>query len=121
LLILILPPSSVEYNNFGDKGTAAITAAIRSHPGALCTVHGVNLGSTDPHLPLELQCTTENGRILDFYRDLQNAGVVSRRCRLLLLGVGGVGKTTLARRLGTGGPSGGPPGVTHGALQRTCA
>ncbi len=98
---------------------AVLAAAIRLHPRALRHLDGVDLCLADPVLPLELR-RADNGRILDFYRDLQKAGVVSRRCRMMLLGIGGVGKTTLARRLVTGGPGDGPPGMTHGAMQCTC-
>jgi hypothetical protein len=70
----------------------------------------------DPELPLE-QRSKGNCAMLNYYRDLQTAAVVSRRCRLMLLGTGGVGKTTLANRLVTGAPSASPVDVTHGVLQ----
>ncbi len=43
-----------------------------------------------------------------------------RRCRVMLVGNGGAGKTTLAGRLTTGGPPV-PSTVTYGVLQRTLA
>ncbi len=45
--------------------------------------------------------------------------VVHRRCRIMLIGNGGAGKTTLARRLATGSPPEISAAVTHGVLQRT--
>jgi hypothetical protein len=108
---------SLSYNGIGDKGGAALVSALRAHPGALLDLNGVDLGKCDPDLPLELQ-GAYNTAILKFYRDLACGPVVSRRCRVMLLGTGGVGKTTLAHRLVTGGPAERPTDVTHGVLQR---
>jgi GTPase SAR1 family protein len=73
----------------------------------------------DPQLPLELR-GKGNKEVLSYYRDLlAAASVVSRRCRVMLLGTGGVGKTTLAHRLVTGSPATHSADVTHGVLQRT--
>jgi hypothetical protein len=106
------------HQSIGDAGCVAITAAIRRHPGILTTFEGVDLGKSDPQLPLELQGQS-NRAVLDYYRDLRAAAVVSRRCRVMLLGTGGVGKTTLAHRLVTGRPAAHSADVTHGVLQRT--
>ena len=81
----------------------------------------MDLSKVDGMLPPELQ-GANNADILDHYRgQLRDATVVSRRCRLMLLGNGGVGKTTLARRLVTGSPDAQlvpDTHVTHGALLR---
>lgn len=76
---------------------------------------------TDHDLPLELK-RGSNHAILTYYRDLHSQPtVVSRRCRVMLLGNGGVGKTTLAQRLVHGRPSvGANTATTHGVLQRRC-
>jgi hypothetical protein len=77
----------------------------------------MDLSKVDGMLPLELKGAS-NADILDHYRDLlRDVTVVSRRCRLMLLGNGGVGKTTLAHRLVTGAPPVSDPQVTHGVLQ----
>ncbi len=44
---------------------------------------------------------------------------VNRRCRIMLVGNGAAGKTTLAYRLVKGRPPYPYPGITHGMLQRT--
>ncbi len=108
---------SLSNYHIGDEGGAALVSALRAHPGALVTLMGVHLHDCDPDLPLELR-RTDNTTILNYYRDLAPAPVVSRRCRVMLLGTGGVGKTTLAHRLVTGGPAERPADVTHGVLQR---
>ncbi len=105
-------------NSIGAEGAAAIARTLREHPGALRDLRGLELCTADPDLPLELMLS-DNAVILDYYRDLNPGAVVSRRCRLMLLGTGGAGKTTLASRLATGAPvAGDAPGVTHGVLQR---
>ncbi len=109
---------SLDGNSIGAEGAAAIARSLREHPGALRELHGLELCTADPDLPLELK-RSDNAAILSYYRDLSPGTVVSRRCRLMLLGTGGSGKTTLARRLATGAPvAEGAPGVTHGVLQR---
>jgi hypothetical protein len=111
---------SLEENDIGAEGAAAIAAAVRASPGVLRYLQGIDLRTADPHLPLELKAS-ENWPILEFYRDLlRSDAVVSRRVRVMLLGVGGVGKTTLANRLASGAPDDAVVPVTHGALQRTC-
>jgi hypothetical protein len=110
---------SLDYNNIGAESGAALATALRNSPGALQRVLGVDLSKVDPHLPLELH-GKDNGDVLNYYRDLLAATpVVSRRCRVMLLGTGGVGKTTLAHRLVTGLPATHSADVTHGVLQRT--
>ncbi len=109
-------------NKIGAGGASAIAGALRAHPGVLRDVEGIHLAAADPDLPLELK-RADNERILDFYRDLlRSPQVVSRRCRVMLLGTGGVGKTTLANRLqvATGALCDAAVSVTHGTLQRTC-
>jgi hypothetical protein len=109
---------SLEDHGIGDEGAAAMSRSLREHPGALRKLYGLDLCTADPDLPLELK-RSDNYAILDYYRDLSPGTVVSRRCRLMLLGTGGAGKTTLARRLTTGAPvAAGAPDVTHGVLQR---
>ncbi len=109
---------SLDGNAIGPEGGAALARALRAHPGALLNLISVTLREHDPDLPLELQ-RADNTAILNYYRDLAtHAPVVSRRCRVMLLGTGGVGKTTLAHRLVTGGPAERPADVTHGVLQR---
>jgi hypothetical protein len=118
LLCVGLLRGSLHSNGIGDEGGAALVRALRAHPGALVSLVGVDLCKCDPDLPLELQ-QAYNTAILKYYRDLAtHAPVVSRRCRVMLLGTGGVGKTTLAHRLVTGGPGERPVHVTHGVLQR---
>jgi hypothetical protein len=96
---------------------SALVAALRAHPGALQGPHGLNLHPADPDLPLELK-GADNATILNHYRDLlSESSVVSRRCRVMLLGTGGVGKTTLAQRLVTGSPLDSAT-TTHGVMQR---
>ncbi len=101
------------------RGYRAPIAIVRAHPGVLRRLDGLDLRVADPHLPLELK-GADNSTIFDYYRDLlSEPSVVSRRCRVMLLGNGGVGKTTLAQRLVTGSVT--PPGTTtttHGVLQR---
>ncbi len=96
-----------------------MAAALRAHPGVLRQLDGLDLHEVDPDLPLELK-GADNATILDYYRDLlSEPSVVSRRCRVMLLGKGGVGKTTLAQRLVTGIPiQPGSTHTTHGVLQR---
>jgi hypothetical protein len=102
----------------GEEGGAALVRALKAHPGALVGLFGVALCECYPDLPLELRGAS-NKAILNYYRDLAaQSTVVSRRCRVMLLGTGGVGKTTLAHRLVTGGPAERPTDVTHGVLQR---
>ncbi len=108
---------SLYNNDIGDAGVAALVRALRAHPGALVGLVCVDLCKRDPDLPLELR-RANNDDILNYYRDLSPAPIVSRRCRVMLLGTGGVGKTTLAHRLVTGGPAERPADVTHGVLQR---
>jgi hypothetical protein len=108
---------SLNNNGIGPEGGAALARALRAHPGALESVIGVDLREHDPDLPLELREASDTA-ILNYYRDLAPAPVVSRRCRVMLLGTGGVGKTTLAHRLVSGGPAARPTDVTHGVLQR---
>ncbi len=77
------------------------------------------LSYVDPLLPLELR-GSGNEDVLDYYRDLQYGATRSRRCRLMLLGAGGAGKTTLVRRLVTGAPVNiGSTTITHGIEQST--
>ncbi len=105
-------------NGIGVEDAAAIARTLREHPGALRHLDGLDLRTADPDLPLELK-RSGNAAILDYYRDLSPGMVVFRRCRMMLLGTGGAGKTTLASRLATGAPvADGAPGVTHGVLQR---
>jgi hypothetical protein len=101
------------------RGHGALIAALRAHPGVLRRLDGLHLRVVDPDLPLELK-GADNATILDYYRDLlSEPSVVSRRCRVMLLGNGGVGKTTLAQRLVTGTPiQPGSTDTTHGVLQR---
>ncbi len=110
---------SLSSNDFGAEGGAALATALRNSPGALQRLSGVNLSKADPLLPLELH-RKDNKEVLNYYRDLLAAApVVSRRCRVMLLGTGGVGKTTLAHRLVSGSPATHSADVTHGVLQRT--
>jgi hypothetical protein len=111
---------SLDNNSIDAQGESALAAALRAHPWSLVKLSGIDLGQADPDLPLELRWANDE-HILDYYRDLQSAPVLSCRARVLMLGVGGAGKTTLARRLAGGSPSAHPIDVTHGALQRTCA
>ncbi len=106
-------------NSLGEEGSAALAQALRRHPGKLRELfRGVDISVFDRDLPLELK-GTDNATILNFYHDLlAEPSVVSRRCRLMLLGNGGVGKTTLARRLEKGAPAAVGADVTHGVLQR---
>ncbi len=107
-------------NRIGSVGAAAIVSALRANPRSLTSLSGLYLCYVDSSLPLELRHAS-NGSILDYYRDLLSAPVVvSRRCRVMLLGAGGVGKTTLENRLVTGTPATVVADVTHGALQRKC-
>jgi hypothetical protein len=107
-------------NAIGAEGRAAIVASLRKHPGALKDLDIMTLSKSDPALPLELK-DARNAAVLNYYRDLLSASVVSRRCRVMLLGTGGVGKTTLAHRLVTGSPAARTADVTHGVLQRRAA
>ncbi len=110
---------SLGYNDLGAEGGQAIAVAVRSHPGRLQVLDGVVLSMADQALPLELK-TASNKDILNYYRDLlSDSAKASRRCRVMLLGNGGVGKTTLAHRLVTGCPPTLDAGVTHGVLQRS--
>ena len=110
---------SLHGNGIGAEGGAALAAALRNRPGALQRLYGVDLSEVDPHLPLELH-GKDNKEVLNYYRDLlAGTSVVSRRCRVMLLGTGGVGKTTLAHRLVMGSPATHIADVTHGVLQRT--
>ncbi len=107
-------------DRIGDEGAAAIGSALRANPGSLRSLKGLDLNSVDQTLPLELS-NASNEAILDYFRDLLSAPVVvSRRCRVMLLGAGGVGKTTLANRLVAGTAATVVTDVTHGALQRKC-
>ncbi len=95
-----------------------LAAALRMYPGRLKALEGVTLREVDPDLPLELK-GAGNGAVLEYYRDLlAGPTIVSRRCRVMLLGNGGVGKTTLGRRLVAGFPPSTESGTTHGVLQR---
>jgi hypothetical protein len=96
---------------------------VRSNP-VLENINGVSLGELDADLPVEMQ-DKSNHDILAYYRDmLDSAGgsVMHPHCRVVLLGDGGVGKTFLSRRLGSGScPDATSTGVTHGIESRTCA
>jgi hypothetical protein len=108
----------VRGNSLGAEGGAALAVALRAHPGRLHWLEGVDLCEVDLDLPLELR-DADNHDILDYYRDLLSGpGITSRRCRVMLLGNGGVGKTTLAGRLVAGCPPAADAGTTHGVLQR---
>jgi hypothetical protein len=103
--------------DLGSEGVAAVAAGLRKHPGQLRVLEGVGLCDVDPGLPLEFKCAN-NQTILGYYRDLvAGPAIISRRCRVILLGNGGVGKTTLAGRL-VGRPLATEAGPTHVALQR---
>ena len=114
-------------NGVGLKGAAALAEAAGAHPGSLRRLVGMDLCRVDTALPMELRDTT-NGPILDYYRDLQSSAAgVFRRCRVMLLGNGRTGKTTLAatlaaRLIGLKQVEGRSEiaGVTHGVHQRTC-
>ncbi len=109
---------SLSKNRLGAEGGAAFAAVLRKHPGHLEELDGVTLREVDPDLPLELK-GANNDVILGYYRDLfAGPAVFSRRCRVMLLGNGGVGKTTLGRRLVAGRPPATDAGTTHGVLQR---
>ncbi len=101
------------------KGCSALVIALRTYPGVLQHLTGLDLRVVDADLPLELK-GTDNAAILGYYRDLlSEPSVVSLRCRVMLLGNGGAGKTALAQRVVTGIAT--PPGsttTTHGVLQR---
>ncbi len=114
---LMLCACSLSGNDIGTKGAAAFARALRDSPGALTKLFGVTLATADPDLPLELR-SANNKTILKFYWDLAREAVTSRRCRMMLLGNGSVGKTTLAHRLVTGAPADRAVDVTHGVLQR---
>jgi hypothetical protein len=107
-------------NSIEAEGRAAFAASLRKHPGALKDLDFMSLSTFDAALPLELK-DAKNVAVLNYYRDLLSASVVSRRCRVMLLGTGGVGKTTLAHRLVTGLPAARSADVTHGVLQRRAA
>jgi hypothetical protein len=109
---------SLRENDLGAEGGAALAAALRLYPGRLQVLEGVTLREVDPDLPLELK-GAGNRAILEYYRDLLvGPTIVSRRCRVMLLGNGGVGKTTLGRRLVAGFSPPTESGTTHGVLQR---
>ncbi len=87
--VLCVAVISLGYNDIGSEGAAAIGVALRANPGALERLYWPVLRIVDPALPFELK-HAENASILDYYRDLLSAPVVvSRRCRVLLLGAGG--------------------------------
>jgi hypothetical protein len=97
---------------------AVLAQSLRRCPGKLRTLSGVTLSMVDSAAPLNLQGAS-NEDMLWFYRDLAPVPpLVWRRCRVLLLGDGGVGKTTLAHRLTAGDLIAPTPAVTHGVLQR---
>jgi hypothetical protein len=106
---------------YDTKRQEAVAAAVRRQPGALVRLYGVDLCHADPDMPLELQ-HADNAMVLDYYRDLAAGSVVVRRCRLMLLGSGAAGKSSLAACLVRGGGvgAGGPSATTHGVEQRTC-
>ncbi len=105
----------------GAAGVASTVEALRAHPGKLERLIGIQLGDCDAKLPLELRGAS-NSAILDYYRDMQSGPlVVARRCRVMLLGNGGVGKTTLAQRVVTGRPPKASTGPTYGVMQREVA
>ena len=107
---------SADDNRFGD-GCAIITRVIRKHPGELKIFSGAMFKSWDSALPDEYK-SKANSDILNFYRDLNKGHTTHLRCRLMLLGCGGVGTTALANRLVSGRlPS--EDAVTHGIDQRT--
>ena len=109
---------SLSGNDLGAEGGAALAAALRKHPGHFKALEGFTLREVDPDLPLELK-DADNQAILNYYRDLlAGPAVISRRCRVMLLGNGGVGKTTLAHRLVNGRPAVIEAGITQGVLQR---
>jgi hypothetical protein len=107
-------------NSIEAEGRAAFAASLRKHPGALKDLDFMSLSQSDAALPLELK-DADNDEVLNYYQDLLSASVVSRRCRVMLLGTGGVGKTTLAHRLVTGSLAARSADVTHGVLQRRAA
>ncbi len=109
---------SLSGNQLGAEGGASLAAALRAHPGQLKVLEGVELREVDPDLPLELK-GARNDVILGYYRDLSaGPAIISRRCRVMFLGNGGVGKTTLGRRLVAGRPFATETETTHGVLQR---
>lgn len=101
-------------NAAGARGAAAIEAILRTNPGTLRWLGGMDLGSVSPDLPLELKHAS-NEAILEYYRDLRSTSSAPRLCRVILLGAGGAGKTCLANRLGEGASS----VSSHGASQCT--
>lgn len=125
LLFLVLLLSAILWFsllrcNLGPDGAAAFAVALRAYPGRLNILKGLNLRELDPDLPLHLR-REANGDILNYYRDLRSGPtIISRRSRLMLLGKGGVGKTTLAQRLVAGSPPSDEAGVTHGIQHRAC-
>lgn len=112
-------PTRLPSATYDAGAQAEVAAAVRQHPGALEQFYGVELCSADPATPIELQLASNN-MMLDYYRDLAEGCVAMRRCRLMLLGSGAAGKSSLASSLARGGGVGpGLGSITHGVEQRT--
>ena len=107
---------SVTNNRFHG---VSLATAIRACPGALSDVLGISLAACDHQLPLELRGAC-NPDILDFYSDLRQGGVIQRRCRVMLIGNGGAGKTRLARAMMGVSWEHAPTSMTHGVDQCKC-
>ena len=108
---------SLSGNRFSGAAAASLCAHFRCYPGRLQQLDGIDLGVHDAALPPALK-HSDNRMVLDYYRNLLCGYIVYRRCRLMLLGGGGVGKTTLVNRLVSGEFT--RVAITHGISQRTC-
>lgn len=94
-----------------------MAAALREYPGALRNTNCVELRNFDSKLPLEVREANSNSAVLDFYRDLLQGSEVLQQCRVMVLGPGGAGKTTLINWMVRNRPPSVPAAVTHGLVE----
>jgi hypothetical protein len=106
---------SVEFCGLDPQAPTAhgIVEALQQFPDSIMTISGVELCKLDQALPDELS-SAPNREVLDYYMDLRRGGKSRRRCRLMLLGAGGAGKTSLAHWLAYGRQIQERPATTHG-------